>query len=149
MSILSALKTKGAKGNNIEEAVKTLPIGGESSNEAFFVTITMDGQGGFHSDKTYAEIKQAYNSKVPMYVRADIPTVYGTAEHTVPCVEHVCYNTDGDGKDKIRFQRLDMPSMEDHSSMIVATAIIGIDYVAGEPQEETVDVDFSSVTIGE
>lgn len=28
MSILSALKTKGAKGNNIEEAVKTLPVGG-------------------------------------------------------------------------------------------------------------------------
>lgn len=27
MSILSALKTKGAKGNNIEEAVKTLPVG--------------------------------------------------------------------------------------------------------------------------
>lgn len=28
MSILSALKSKGAKGKNIEEAVKTLPVGG-------------------------------------------------------------------------------------------------------------------------
>lgn len=30
MSILSALKARGAKGKNIEEAVKTLPIGGGS-----------------------------------------------------------------------------------------------------------------------
>lgn len=33
MSILSALKAKGAKGNNIEEAVKTLPTGGQSGYE--------------------------------------------------------------------------------------------------------------------
>lgn len=58
MSILSALKTKGAKGNNIEEAVKTLPIGG-GSNNAFLVNYVY-GDSTDTLDKTFAEIKDAF-----------------------------------------------------------------------------------------
>lgn len=147
MSILSALKTKGAKGNNIEEAVKTLPIGGENSDGAFFVTITMDDQGGFHSDKTYAEIKQAYNSKVPMYVRAN--TSFGGTgidELTVPCVRRIRLGVDADGEDKIVFQGL-ADSQDDFQTINVATAIIGVDYISGEPQEETVNVSFANIAV--
>lgn len=50
MSILSALKTKGAKGNNIEEAVKTLPIGGGSGGGNLVLSETVepmpDGSSG-------------------------------------------------------------------------------------------------------
>ena len=58
MSILSALKTKGAKGNNIEEAVKTLPIGGGSDN--VFLVNYVYGDSTDTLDKTYAEIKDAF-----------------------------------------------------------------------------------------
>lgn len=47
MSILSALKARGAKGKNIEEAVKTLPIGGGSGGELETIKIaTWSGGGG-------------------------------------------------------------------------------------------------------
>ena len=147
MSILSALKTKGAKGNNIEEAVKTLPIGGGSGDGAFFVTITMDGQGVFHSDKTFAEIKQAYDSKVPMYVRAN--TSFGgdgIDELTVPCVRRKRLHVDADGEDKIIFQCFG-DSQDNYDTIRIATAIIGVDYVAGEPQEETVDVNYDIIKL--
>lgn len=148
MSILSALKTKGAKGNNIEEAVKTLPIGGRSGSEAFFVTLTMDERGNFSSDKTYAEIKQAYDSKVPMFVRANILFGSGSSvdELTVPCIRHIRRNIDTDGEDKIIFQGL-ADSQDDYQSLRIATATIGIDYVEGEPQEETVNVDVTAVAL--
>lgn len=145
MSILSALKTKGAKGNNIEEAVKTLPIGGGSGDGAFFVTITMDGQGGFHSDKTFAEIKQAYDSKVPMYVRANNSFGGdGINELTVPCIRRKRHGVDADGEDKIIFQGL-VDSDDDYQSISIATATIGVDYISGEPQEETIHVGFVGV----
>ena len=147
MSILSALKTKGAKGNNIEEAVKTLPIGGENSDGAFFVTLTMDELGNFSSDKTYTEIKQAYDSEASMYVRANI-SFGGTEidEITVPCIRHIRRNIDTDGEDKIIFQGL-ADSQDDYQSLRIATATIGIDYVEGEPQEETVNVAVAAVAL--
>lgn len=47
MSILGALKARGAKGKNIEEAVKTLPIGGGSGGELETIKIaTWNGGGG-------------------------------------------------------------------------------------------------------
>ena len=61
MSILSALKAKGAKGKNIEEAVKTLPLGGSSGDGALIVTATSDSDL-LVLDKTYNEIKNAWLS---------------------------------------------------------------------------------------
>lgn len=58
MSILSALKAKGAKGRNIEEAVKTLPIGGGSGGGVLVVNGTIDGNT-MTLDKTWQEIHDA------------------------------------------------------------------------------------------
>ena len=60
MSILSALKARGAKGKNIEEAVKTLPIGGESGGGILVVGATYDEQTDVTTlDKTWQEIYDA------------------------------------------------------------------------------------------
>lgn len=58
MSILSALKSRGAKGKNIEEAVKTLPIGGGSGGGVLVVNGTIDG-ATMTLDKTWQEIHDA------------------------------------------------------------------------------------------
>lgn len=57
MSILSALKAKGAKGKNIEEAVKTLPAN-ESGSGVLFVNAIPDGQKAV-LDHTWKEIHDA------------------------------------------------------------------------------------------
>lgn len=74
MSILSALKAKGAKGKNIEEAVKTLPMSGGSGGDGdiFYVNVTATQPGSLNPsvkcyafytdvvlDKTYSEIVAA------------------------------------------------------------------------------------------
>ena len=58
MSILSALKARGAKGKNIEEAVKTLPIGGGSGGGVLVVNATTEGQTKTF-DHTWQEIHDA------------------------------------------------------------------------------------------
>lgn len=58
MSILSALKARGAKGKNIEEAVKTLPIGGGSGGGVLVVGVTVDGSTGTLTN-TWQEIHDA------------------------------------------------------------------------------------------
>ena len=58
MSILSALKARGAKGKNIEEAVKTLPIGGGSGGGVLVVNATMEG-ATITFDKTWQQIYDA------------------------------------------------------------------------------------------
>ena len=67
MSILSALKTKGAKGNNIEEAVKTLPIGGGSDNALTVILSTEDSGMTYTADKTFSEIYEALNNYIPVF----------------------------------------------------------------------------------
>ena len=63
MSILSALKTKGAKGNNIEEAVKTLPIGGGgASTNHFEIVFSTADWSAWSADKTYTELSDAITS---------------------------------------------------------------------------------------
>lgn len=67
MSILSALKTKGAKGNNIEEAVKTLPIGGGSDNVLTVIFSSEDSGITYTADKTFSEICEALNNYIPVF----------------------------------------------------------------------------------
>ena len=64
MSILSALKAKGAKGKNIEEAVKTLPIGGGSDSSIVIANVEIDtsNNNAVTCDKTYDELLELYNS---------------------------------------------------------------------------------------
>lgn len=65
MSILSALKAKGAKGKNIEEAVKTLPLnGGGSDNSIVIANVEIDdsNNNAVTCDKTYDELLELYNS---------------------------------------------------------------------------------------
>lgn len=66
MSILSALKAKGAKGKNIEEAIKTLPSGGGGDGTVFVANIfAVSADGSAYtatSDKTYAEVLTAYEA---------------------------------------------------------------------------------------
>ncbi len=68
MSILSALKAKGANGKNIEEAVKTLPIGGGSGGGVLVVNGTVDG-ATITLDKTW---KEMYDATVPMFISASV-----------------------------------------------------------------------------
>ena len=60
MSILGALKKRGAKGKNIEEAVKTLPLGGGGSSDILVINSTYDEQTQTETlDKTWQEIWDA------------------------------------------------------------------------------------------
>lgn len=81
MSILSALKAKGAKGKNIEEAIKTLPSsgGGDNKSDVLYVN-ALDAGGNKISDPshTFAEICNAYDSGKMIFLRLMyIPVEYG------------------------------------------------------------------------
>ena len=65
MSILSALKAKGAKGKNIEEAVKTLPLGGGGGGNAPLIC-AYDSDNS-HIDKKVGEIKSALDAGQNVY----------------------------------------------------------------------------------
>lgn len=100
MSILSALKAKGAKGNNIEEAVKTLPIGGSDGGGAgtFFITITKDDKtGDYKADKSFDEVYEAYATgiNIAAYI-VEFRQNSGWAKHILPCSGY-SYLNEGDG----------------------------------------------------
>ena len=107
MSILSALKAKGAKGKNIEEAVKTLPIGGGSGGGVLVVNVTTEGQTTT-LDKTWQEIFDS-----------DFPVVVGTYEDAkwwaVPV--EVSFNTSTYVVDIGNSQRFECEAADGYPSM--------------------------------
>ena len=85
MSILSALKARGAEGKNIEEAVKTLPIGGGSGDNYLWVHLTTTDPNGetYTADVSRTEIMEAMTNQTPvfatlLYVANGIITFGGT-----------------------------------------------------------------------
>ena len=83
MSILSALKARGAKGKNIEEAIKTLPSGGGSEGEIFIGHATFEKVSGESSeftvseiDTTYNELKDVIDAGIPCFIVVTMPLNY-------------------------------------------------------------------------
>lgn len=81
MSILSALKAKGAKGKSIEEAIKTLPTGGGDggNSQIMMVNVEVEGIPGMaltyvvtDCDKTFNEIKTAMESSKAVFVKCEV-----------------------------------------------------------------------------
>lgn len=105
MSILSALKARGAKGKNIEEAVKTLPIGGGGGNsQLMMVNVEVEGTPGMaityqvtDCDKTFNEIKAAMESSQAVFVKCEVTTPGYPPELYTMFVNSKTLTNDGSG----------------------------------------------------
>ena len=114
MSILSALKAKGAKGKNIEEAVKTLPIGGGSGGGVLVVNTTTEGQTTT-LDKTWHEIDTAYKGGFNVIIVVDKSLDDPTYGYNMFCFSSVIATT------------FDIPFEEDNPYY----GVLCIDYESG------------------